>query len=306
MVSAGETLRLGMRDDRVKQLRKKLKIKEPYNNDYYRIFGVPTDSAFVTVDTLFSIQTASTATDFSTLDELVSLIDAMINEVEPGTLDSEDLVYHKNLCFNPMLFDTLVQRAVIDFQKRNGLEVDGIVGKHTLHTINTPYLDRIRQLEINLERLRWLPNDLGENYLVANIPTFMLYIFEQKDSLVLEKRTVIGKKSTQTPIFSELVRYLDLNPYWTVPYSIATAEILPRLKRNAGYLSSKNMELFSGGKKINPYNVDWAKVSRSNFRYTVRQKPSKTNALGEVKFLFPNAYNVYVHDTPSKLSLIHI
>ena len=128
----------------------------------------------------------------------------------------------------------------------------------------------------------------------------MLYIFEQKDSLVLEKRTVIGKKSTQTPIFSELVRYLDLNPYWTVPYSIATAEILPRLKRNAGYLSSKNMELFSGGKKINPYNVNWAKVSRSNFRYTVRQKPSKTNALGEVKFLFPNAYNVYVHDTPSK------
>ena len=123
-----------------------------------------------------------------------------------------------------------------------------------MHTINTPYLDRIRQLEINLERLRWLPNDLGENYLVANIPTFMLYIFEQKDSLVLEKRTVIGKKSTQTPIFSELVRYLDLNPYWTVPYSIATAEILPRLKRNAGYLSSKNMELFSGGKKINPYN----------------------------------------------------
>ena len=300
MVSAGETLRLGMRDERVKQLRKKLKIKAPYHNDYYRIFGLPTDSAFVTVDTLFTLETVSITDVFSSLNDLVNLVDVMINEVDTDTLQSEDLVYHKNLCFNPMLFDTIVQQTVIDFQKRNGLEADGIVGKQTLHAINTPFIDRIRQIEINLERWRWLPNNLGDNYLMANIPTFMLYIFEQNDSLVLEKRTVIGKENTQTPVFSELVRYLDLNPYWTVPHSIGTAEILPRLKRSAGYLASKNMELFLGSKKLNPFSIDWSKVNRSNFRYTIRQKPSETNALGEVKFLFPNAYNVYLHDTPSK------
>lgn len=299
-IKEGETLRLGMRDERVKALRKRLKIQEDYQNDYYRTFGLPNDSVFLTVDTLFSLEKAIAITDTSTLDEIVTLVDIMISKINTDTLNKDSLIYYKSLGFNPILFDTLVQEAVTNFQKNNRLQVDGVVGRQTLQTINMSPLDRIKQIEINLERWRWLPNDLGENYLMANIPTFMLYIFEEKDSLVLEKRTVIGKKTTQTPVFNELVRYLDLNPYWTLPHSIATAEMLPRLKRNNRYLTSKNMELFSGGKKINSTNVNWSKVSRSNFRYTIRQKPGKNNALGEVKFLFPNAYNVYVHDTPSK------
>lgn len=202
--------------------------------------------------------------------------------------------------FSPTVFDTTLRKAVIEFQFKNGLATDGIVGNNTIKHLNVSLAERVEQILVNLERWRWLPNDLGEQYLLVNIPAYQLFVYENSNDLMFQKKVMVGKTYHRTPVFSEQMQYLDLNPYWTVPYSIASKEILPKLKRNASYLDRNNMALFSGNRKINPYSVDWANVSRSTFRYTIRQNPSAKNALGIVKFMFPNQYNIYLHDTPSK------
>lgn len=110
----------------------------------------------------------------------------------------------------------------------------------------------------------------------------------------------MGRPYTRTQVFQEMLSYVELNPYWTVPYSISSREILPKLKSDPGYLSRNNMKIFNGGKSFDPYSVDWSMVSRGNFPYVIRQEPGDKNALGRMKFMFPNRYNIYLHDTPSK------
>ncbi|MGB0840568.1 MAG: L,D-transpeptidase family protein, partial [Chitinophagales bacterium] len=159
---------------------------------------------------------------------------------------------------------------------------------------------RIDQIKMNMERWRWLPQSLGSRYVLVNIPAYWLYVYEPNEVIGLEKKVMVGKTYHKTPVFNDLMQYIEFNPYWTVPYSIASREILPKLKRNPGYLAAKDMRLFQGSKSVNPYNVDWSSVYRSNFKYKIRQNPGPKNALGTMKFMFPNLYNVYVHDTPSK------
>lgn len=207
-----------------------------------------------------------------------------------------------SLAINEATFDSTLQSMVKNFQRRHALGDDGKPGTKTFEALNITADQRVKELKMALETWRWLPNDLGRRYILVNIPAFTLYMHENNNPQPTQtKRVVVGEQKHKTPIFSDQMQYIELNPYWTVPSSIAKKEVLPALKRSGvAYLQRNQMEVFSGGEKINPYSIKWSKYNINNFPFTIRQKPNGKNALGEVKFLFPNAYNVYLHDTPSR------
>jgi murein L,D-transpeptidase YcbB/YkuD len=176
------------------------------------------------------------------------------------------------------LFDAPLQAALVQFQESHGLDSDGKMGKGTLAALNVLAEQRVRQIEINLDRWRWLPRDLGERYIMVNIAGFALDVIED-GSPALSMRVVAGKPTTRTPMFSGRMTNVVLNPYWNVPPDIARKEVLPRIAREPGYAEKEGLE-------VNGTEV--------------RQKPGPKNALGKVKFLFPNRFNVYLHDTPSR------
>ncbi|MFL5259922.1 MAG: murein L,D-transpeptidase [Hyphomicrobiales bacterium] len=196
--------------------------------------------------------------------------------------------------------DRLIE-AVRHFQMRHGLAEDGIVSETTVQAMNVPVIDRIRQIEANLERRRWMEDDPGHYYISVNVADQTLQVVRDKQVIHWAK-LVVGKPYSSTPVFGELMRYVVLNPYWNVPPSIATHEYLPKLKRNPGALSRESIRLFAGtagnAREINPNQVDWSKLTR--MPYSLRQDPGPKNALGRAKFMFPNRFNVYIHDTPAK------
>ncbi len=220
--------------------------------------------------------------------------DSCLIQVKQYLLISGDLIISDS---SPNFTDTLVT-ALKNFQERMGLFIDGELGKQTLTSLNTSIETRINQIMINLERLRWIPAKMEPDYLLVNIPEFRLHIFE-KNKEAWSCNVVVGKSATKTSIFKGNLANVVLNPYWNIPTSIAVNEVLPKLKRNPGYLDRNNMEALSGNSVINPYSVNWNSFS-GRLPYTFRQKPGKSNALGKVKFLFPNSYSIYLHDTPSK------
>lgn len=193
--------------------------------------------------------------------------------------------------------DELV-KAVRSFQHRMGLNVNGKLNNQTITELNKPVDFRIRQMMLNLERLRWVPVDLGKEYLIANIPEYKLHVIEDK-KLVWTTNVVVGKDVKQTTIFKGNISRIVLNPYWNIPNSIIMGEIIPKIKANPNYLADNNMEVVSGEKVIEPSTINWDKYKNA-VPFTVRQKPGKGNALGRMKFLFPNNFNIYLHDTPSK------
>ena len=198
-------------------------------------------------------------------------------------------------------FDQATLEALKKYQKRHGLKADGIAGPKTLAALNVPLKSRIEQIKINLERFRWLPRDPGDNYIVVNIADFKLHVFENHQP-VMSSKVIVGKRFHETPVFSGTMTYLVLNPYWYVPRSIAKNEILPKLRKDPGYLTSKRMRVFDGSnqKELNAQSIDWAGIQAHEFDYSFRQDPGSENSLGRVKFIFPNQYSVYLHDTPSK------
>ncbi len=234
------------------------------------------------------------------------LPDSLKNKTIPTLIALNDTSLSDSLkniqawAYKVYLFDSTVYQAVIDFQTVHGLDADGVVGSQTIAALNTTREERINQLKLNLERWRWLPNDMGNRYVFINIPAFTFYMMEANNVLVLQKKVVTGQPYTPTPVFSDKMEYIEFNPYWTVPFSIASKEILPKLKSNANYLSRNNMELLLGGRSVNPKGINWAGVTSRTFKYRIRQKPGDTNALGRMKFMFPNKYSVYLHDTQSK------
>lgn len=197
------------------------------------------------------------------------------------------------------VYDGALVEAVKLFQERHGLEVDGIIGKATLAEINVPISTRIGQMELNMERRRWMPDDLGARYVFVNLADQNLKVVED-DKTVHTTRVVVGKPFHATPVFSDEMTYAEVNPYWTVPYSIATTEYLPMLQRDPGALQGKNIRVFSGNREIDPWSIAWSSYSRASFPFTLRQDPGEGNALGRIKFMFPNKFNIYIHDTPSK------
>jgi len=198
---------------------------------------------------------------------------------------------------------SVLETSIRLFQYRHGLEITGRLDSLTLYELNIPVEERIRQLKINLERWRWLPQDLGNPYVIINIPNFELDLIKENKS-ILQMRVVVGKPYRRTPVFSDKITYLVFNPYWYVPKNIAVNDILPQIRQDIDYFSSKKMRVFyhdyEPASEIDPSTINWTGISKENFNYLLRQDPGPLNALGNVKFMFPNKFNVYLHDTPSR------
>jgi murein L,D-transpeptidase YcbB/YkuD len=201
------------------------------------------------------------------------------------------------------IFDDAAEKAVIRFQRRHGLEVDGVVGPRTLEALNFPIEARIRQMELNMERWRWLPDELGKRYILVNIADFKLAVVENERT-VMRMRIVVGKPYWHTPSFSGTMTYLVLNPSWNVPRSITVEDILPRLRDDPKYLLRQNFKVYRGWgarkEHVDPATIDWSGIAEQDLDFWLQQAPGPLNPLGHVKFMFPNRFNVYLHDTPSR------
>ena len=188
-----------------------------------------------------------------------------------------------------------IVEAVKRFQRRHGLADDGVIGPALVAQMNVPVETRLAQIQLNLERWRWLPRELGERYVLVNIPEYRLEVWEG-DKVPLSMRTVVGKQDTPTPIFSDEMTHVVFSPYWNVPPDIAEGETLPAVMRDPGFLERQNMEVLdASGKPVDPGSLDLSDPTK----YRFRQRPGAENSLGFVKFMFPNQFNVYLHDTPA-------
>ncbi len=181
------------------------------------------------------------------------------------------------------LFDTSLVLAVKKFQERHGIDKDGIIGNKVIEDLNIPIRKRMEQLLINMERARWMPSMQDSTYVLVNIPEFRLRVFEEGKN-ILQMNVIVGSEANNTVIFNGNLQFVVFSPYWNVPESIVRKELLPAISRNKNYIASHNMEV-TGYVKGLPQ---------------IRQKPGANNALGRVKFLFPNNFNIYLHDTPNR------
>ena len=181
------------------------------------------------------------------------------------------------------LFDSSLLIACKSFQKRMGLSIDGVIGNRMIAELNVPISKRIRQLLINLERVRWMPADNDSNYILVNIPEYKMHVYDS-GKLYFDMNVIVGSAANSSVIFSGKLKYVVFSPYWNLPESIVQKEVMPSIQKNKNYITKNNMEItgYSGKTPI------------------VRQKPGPGNSLGLVKFLFPNNYNIYLHDTPNR------
>lgn len=212
-------------------------------------------------------------------------------QIAPGTENSET-------------YDPELVAAMKTFQERHGLAPDGVIGKGTVAALNVPVAERVKQIQLGLERLRWLPDDIKGLYLFVNIPSFQLYGSRSGEGFGhhdLQMNVIVGEAKDQhnTPIFHSDMTYVTFHPYWNVPPTIALKELVPALRRNPGYLARNNMEIVSNRGAGAGYDGDIADALASG-ALRIRQKPGEKNALGLVKFTFPNNNNVYLHSTPNK------
>ncbi len=203
----------------------------------------------------------------------------------------------------PQQFDKATKNALIQYQKDNAIAATGVVDRKTLQTLNLSVYDRIKQIEINLDRLRWLPLDTGSRYVLVNIPDFSLSVYQESEN-ILSMPVIVGKGANRSCVLSSKINYLELNPYWNIPDSIARKEILPKLQQDPGYASKEHIRVFtsydSNATEINPLKVNWKKIEPASLTYKFRQEPGTNNSLGRVKFIFPNDCGIYLHDTPTK------
>jgi murein L,D-transpeptidase YcbB/YkuD len=200
-------------------------------------------------------------------------------------------------------FDEALEHAVRRFQRRHGLESDGTVGRETLAALNVPVAARIDQVALNLERWRWLPDDLGRRHIRVSIADFSLAMWDGQ-RVVADMKAVVGLTSRPTPMLSGALTHLVLAPYWNVPPRIAAMDKLPQIQADPGYLARMGMRVFdaSSGEPLDPDGIEWASMTGTelNHRLRIRQDPGPLNALGSVKFVFPNQASVYLHDTPTR------
>ncbi len=198
-------------------------------------------------------------------------------------------------------YDEDLVRAVTRFQERHGLEPDGTIGKETVLAFNVPVYDRIRQIELNIRRREELKR-LGDRYLAVNIPDFRLKVVDG-GKVVLGMKVVVGqRREWQTPLLSSQITYLILNPKWNVPDGIFAKELIHDLRKDATYLTRHGMKVLqaSTGTVVDPATIDWNQVSAKGSGYRIVQREGAGNSLGRIKFMFPNPYAVYLHDTPQK------
>jgi len=202
------------------------------------------------------------------------------------------------------LYDKCLKKAVIRYQKRNGLVANGVIGKNTIRAMNKTVEERIAIIKINLDRIKWLHERPDNRHIIINIPDYRLY-YEENGKLKMTMKVIVGKRKNPTPIFSNRVKSVVLNPYWNVPKSIIQKEMIPKLLRNPHAMAGQGIDIYTGwgsdAKKVSGGSVNWAQYRYSKtvpFRFA--QRPGNRNALGRIKFLFPNQFHVYMHDTPTK------
>jgi murein L,D-transpeptidase YcbB/YkuD len=226
------------------------------------------------------------------------MTDTRVQDVRERLYLTED--YNGDVSIENFTYDEELDIGVKRFQSRHGLNPDGVIGKNTLLEMNVPVDKRIEQLLVNLERFRWVFRDITDEFIFVNIASF--YATYIKDNEVAWRaRAQVGKDYRQTPIFKADLEYLVFNPTWTVPPTILKKDVLPAIIKDQSYLTRKKMKVLSrSGKIIDPATIDWQKYKTSNFPYIIRQDPGPHNALGRVKFIFPNKHFVFLHDTPSR------
>lgn len=237
--------------------------------------------------------------------EAQNLITHSINTNENGLSEvNSELKKLSANCEN--IFDEDLKNAVISFQKKHGLSSDGVVGGQTQRFLNISADKKISIIRLNLERMRWLPRDLGEKYLLVNVPEYKLRLYEN-NHIILNMAVIVGDKKFPTPIFSDKMSYVVLNPSWNIPDSIAKNEIIPKLLKDPNYLADKGIDIYAGWngtpEKVDSNNIIDSAILEDeeylkNFRFS--QTSNHDNPLGKIKFMFPNKYSVYIHDTPAK------
>lgn len=197
-------------------------------------------------------------------------------------------------------YDSKLEGALKNYQKNNGLEMDGKLGPATLAALNVPLVDRVCQIRINMDRVRAFRTENLEQAVVVNLPNYHLDVYEEGKS-VLDMKVIVGRKDRPTPLMQKQIEYVIMSPSWYVPQKIAVLDKLPILQKDPKYLANHNMKLFTevnGHKEqVDPATVDWNHVTAKDFHYQIVQKPGDDNALGNIKFIFPNVDNVYMHDT---------
>ena len=230
-----------------------------------------------------------------------------LGKLEPGD-SGEDVVALRNRLISmgylsrtaSQIYDEVLEMAVRDFQEMHGLEVDGTAGEGTLREINVSMEKRLQSVLVAMERERWINREKGDRHIWVNLTDFTARIVDN-DVVTFQTRSVIGAndQDRQSPEFSDVMEFMVINPSWYVPRSIITKEYLPQLQRNPNAV--RHLEITDRrGRIVNRANVDFTQFNRRNFPFAMRQPPSRSNALGLVKFMFPNQYNIYLHDTPAK------
>lgn len=203
-------------------------------------------------------------------------------------------IYKKSSDTSTLLSEDL-EKSIKVFQKNYGLEDDGIIGSSTVDNLNMSQEDRYHQILVNMERWRWYPRDLGEQYIVINIADFQLKLIKGNDTIGTYK-TMVGIPSRQTPVFSDEIEYVIYNPTWTIPPTIEKRDVLPGMRRDKNYLKDRSLNVYDkNNNRVDPSTIDWN--SSEHLAYTYRQAPGPTNPLGKVKIIYPNKYMVYLHDT---------
>jgi murein L,D-transpeptidase YcbB/YkuD len=195
-------------------------------------------------------------------------------------------------------FDAGVEAGVKAFQSHHRLAATGVLDRPTVDALNVPLAARVEQVTLNLERWRWLPDDLGPRHFLVNVPRFHL-IGRENGKSVMDMRVVVGKRGNETPLFSDTMETVVFSPYWNVPDTIALEETAPAIARDPEFLARNNMEVVNAsGEVVHAVDIPWEDpAALEQFRF--RQRPGEGNALGYVKFLFPNEHAVYLHDTPA-------
>jgi murein L,D-transpeptidase YcbB/YkuD len=196
-------------------------------------------------------------------------------------------------------YDEPLAAGVRRFQARHNLNPDGVVGRRTLEALNVPVGDRVNQLRMTLERARWVLEDTAGEVIVVNVAGYEVFA-ARNGSPFWRRRAVVGTQARETPIFKGSMTYLDLNPTWTVPPTILREDLLPKVRRDPGYLASQDISVLDrSGRPVDPRSVNWQALG-SRPPYTFRQGPGPRNALGRIKFMFPNPHSIFLHDTPSR------
>jgi len=226
------------------------------------------------------------------------------------SLDLNDPYCYLDNRFCSDFFDDELKKGVEKFQKRHSLDIDGIVGRNTINALNTPVEKKIEKIRVNLERIRLLPSNFGEKFIFVNIPEFKLRVFD-KDKEEFQTAVIVGEKQNPTPVFSHRLSEVVLNPYWRIPQSIVKKELIAKLVENPNYLEEENIKVFENwdidSMQYDVSAVDWSMYLENDLIGDDKQAPmrfiqfpNEKNPLGKIKFLFPNRYSVYLHDTPQK------